>query len=136
MREKSTSSQSHVIAEFPWRQQQCSTSRCSPAQLRAGIRHLATAAFGCILPARQVLSLLTEVSEMPLLSGVLHLQGVGWGWGYFNIIRTEWEVNIFHSGCDSHLELMYKQFEGDQKAACADWSSFFFFSCPVSNCLK
>lgn len=75
--EKSTSSQSHVTAEFPWRQQQCSTLRCSPAQLRAGIRHLATAAVGCILSARQVLSLLSEVSVMPLLSGAPHLQGEG-----------------------------------------------------------
>lgn len=61
-REREMSSQSHVTAEFPWRQQQCSTLSCSPAQLRAGIRHLAAAAVGCVLPARQVRSLLTEVS--------------------------------------------------------------------------
>lgn len=70
-RERPTSSQSHVTAEFPWRQQQCSTLSCSPAQLRAGIRHLAAAAVGCVLPARQVRSLLTEVSATPLLSGAL-----------------------------------------------------------------
>lgn len=61
----STPSQSHVTAEFPWRQQQCSTLGCSPARRRAGIRHLATAAGGCIFPDGQVPSLLSEVSVTP-----------------------------------------------------------------------
>lgn len=60
-----TPSQSHVTAEFPWRQQQCSTLGCSPARRRAGIRHLATAAGGCIFPDGQVPSLLSEVSVTP-----------------------------------------------------------------------
>lgn len=40
--------QSHDRAEFPWRQQQCSTLGCSPARRRAG----AEAASGCVASPR------------------------------------------------------------------------------------